>query len=42
MYLQSLDVQRIFIVTGLVLLAAVSIDALSRRGKVSGLGLTRR
>ena len=42
MYLQSLDVQRIFIVTGLVRLAAVSIDALSRRGKVSGLGLTRR
>ena len=35
MYLQSLDVQRIFIVTGLVLLAAVSIDALSRRGKVN-------
>jgi len=35
MYLQSLDVQRIFIVTGLVLLAAVSIDAISRRGKVS-------
>jgi D-xylose transport system permease protein len=35
MYLQSLDVQRIFIVTGLVLLAAVSIDALSRRGKVA-------
>ena len=35
MYLQSLDVQRIFIVTGLVLLAAVSIDAFSRRGKVN-------
>jgi D-xylose transport system permease protein len=31
MYLQGLDVERIFIVTGLVLLAAVSIDALSRR-----------
>lgn len=31
MYLQGLDVQRIFIVTGLVLLAAVTIDALSRR-----------
>jgi D-xylose transport system permease protein len=31
MYLQGLDVQRIFIVTGLVLLAAVSIDAVSRR-----------
>ncbi len=42
MYLQSLDVQRIFIVTGLVLLAAVSIDAISRKGKVAGLGLTRR
>jgi len=28
-------VQRIFIVTGLVLLAAVTIDAVSRRGKVS-------
>ena len=35
MYLQSLDVQRIFIVTGLVLLAAVTIDAVSRRGNVS-------
>ena len=35
MYLQSLDVQRIFIVTGLVLLAAVTIDAVSRRGKVN-------
>ena len=35
MYLQSLDVQRIFIVTGLVLLAAVTIDAVSRRGKVA-------
>jgi D-xylose transport system permease protein len=32
MYLQGLDVQRIFIVTGLVLLAAVTIDSLSRRG----------
>ena len=42
MYLQSLDVQRIFIVTGLVLLAAVSIDAISRKGKAGGLGLTRR
>ena len=31
MYLQGLEVQRIFIVTGLVLLAAVTIDALSRR-----------
>lgn len=31
MYLQGLDVQRIFIVTGLVLLGAVTIDALSRR-----------
>ena len=36
MYLQSLDVQRIFIVTGLVLLAAVTIDAVSRRGKATG------
>ncbi|HEX6349623.1 MAG TPA: ABC transporter permease [Candidatus Dormibacteraeota bacterium] len=36
MYLQGLDVQKIFIVTGLVLLAAVSIDALSRRGSGSG------
>jgi len=36
MYLQGLDVQRIFIVTGLVLLAAVTIDALSRRGASSG------
>ena len=35
MYLQGLDVQRIFIVTGLVLLAAVSIDALSRRAKTA-------
>src|SRR5205814_5278526 len=35
MYLQGLDVQRIFIVTGLVPLAAVSIDALTRRGKVN-------
>jgi D-xylose transport system permease protein len=35
MYLQGLDVQRIFIVTGLVLLAAVTIDALSRRGSSS-------
>ncbi len=35
MYLQSLDVERIFIVTGLVLLAAVTIDAVSRRGNLS-------
>jgi D-xylose transport system permease protein len=35
MYLQNLDVQRIFVVTGLVLLAAVTIDAVSRRGKVA-------
>jgi len=35
MYLQGLDVQRIFIVTGLVLLAAVTIDALSRRAAAS-------
>ncbi len=33
MYLQNWDVQRIFIVTGLVLLAAVSIDSISRRAK---------
>ena len=38
MYLQGLDVQRIFIVTGLVLLAAVSIDALSRRAATAGGG----
>ncbi len=36
MYLLSLDVQFQFIVTGLVLLAAVTIDALSRRGDTSG------
>jgi D-xylose transport system permease protein len=36
MYLEGLDVQRIFIVTGLVLLAAVSIDAVSRRAASSG------
>ena len=36
MYLQGLDVERIFIVTGLVLLAAVTIDALSRRAATSG------
>ncbi len=41
MYLQGLDVQRIFIVTGLVLLAAVSIDALSRRAASAG-GSVRR
>jgi D-xylose transport system permease protein len=39
MYIQSLDVQRIFIVTGLVLLAAVTIDAVSRRAAAaSGAG----
>jgi len=42
MYLQGLDVQRIFIVTGLVLLAAVTIDALSRRGSGSGLAAPGR
>jgi D-xylose transport system permease protein len=42
MYLQGLDVQRIFIVTGLVLLAAVSIDALSRRGSGTGALAIRR
>jgi D-xylose transport system permease protein len=36
MYLLSLDVQWQFIVTGLVLLAAVTIDAISRRGATSG------
>jgi D-xylose transport system permease protein len=36
MYLQGLDVERIFIVTGLVLLAAVSIDAVSRRAASAG------
>jgi D-xylose transport system permease protein len=36
LYLLSADVQRIFIVTGLVLLAAVTIDAISRKGSVSG------
>jgi D-xylose transport system permease protein len=36
MYLQGLDVQWEFIVTGLVLLAAVTIDSLSRRGATSG------
>jgi D-xylose transport system permease protein len=36
MYLQGLDVERIFIVTGLVLLAAVTIDSLSRRGSGAG------
>jgi D-xylose transport system permease protein len=42
MYLQGLDVQRIFIVTGLVLLAAVAIDALSRRGSGQGALAIRR
>ncbi len=36
MYLQGYDVQAEFIVTGLVLLAAVTIDSLSRRGAASG------
>jgi D-xylose transport system permease protein len=41
MYLQGLDVEKIFIVTGLVLLAAVTIDALSRRAaSAGGLGRT--
>jgi D-xylose transport system permease protein len=39
LYLLGLDVKWQFIVTGLVLLAAVAIDALSRRGSASG-GLT--
>jgi D-xylose transport system permease protein len=36
MYLQALAVQYQFIVTGLVLLAAVTIDSISRRGATSG------
>ena len=36
MYLLSYDVEPQFIVTGLVLLAAVTIDSLSRRGSTSG------
>jgi D-xylose transport system permease protein len=36
MYLQALAVQYQFIVTGLVLIAAVTIDSLSRRGSLSG------
>jgi D-xylose transport system permease protein len=36
MYLQSLAVQYQFIVTGLVLIAAVTIDSVSRRGAASG------
>src|SRR5260370_42241346 len=36
MYLQNYHVPRIFVVTGLVLLAAVSIDTLSRRAASSG------
>ncbi len=36
MYLLGLDVQWEYIVTGFVLLAAVTIDALSRRGATSG------
>ena len=36
MYLQSLDVKYQFIVTGLVLIAAVTIDAVSRRGNIGG------
>jgi D-xylose transport system permease protein len=36
MYLQGLAVQWEYIVTGLVLLAAVTVDALSRRGATSG------
>jgi D-xylose transport system permease protein len=37
MYLQSLDVKYQFIVTGLVLIAAVTVDAVSRRGSIGGL-----
>jgi ABC-type xylose transport system permease subunit len=36
MYLLGLDVQWQFIVTGLVLLLAVTIDAVSRRGVPAG------
>jgi D-xylose transport system permease protein len=36
MYLQGLAVQYQFIVTGLVLIAAVTIDSVSRRGSLSG------
>ncbi len=36
MYLQGYDVEPQFIVTGLVVLAAVTIDSLSRRGAASG------
>jgi D-xylose transport system permease protein len=36
MYLEHMDVQVQFIVTGLVLLAAVTIDSVSRRGAASG------
>jgi D-xylose transport system permease protein len=36
MYLQGYEVQDEFIITGLVLLAAVTIDSLSRRGASSG------
>jgi len=41
MYLQGLSAQWTFIVTGFVLLAAVTIDALSRRGATSGSGARR-
>lgn len=37
MYLQGYDVEPQFVVTGLVLLAAVTIDAVSRRGSTGGL-----
>jgi D-xylose transport system permease protein len=40
MYLQGFDVQWEFIVTGLVLIAAVTIDSLSRRGSTSGGSVT--
>ncbi len=36
MYLQGLAVQYQFIVTGLVLIAAVTVDSVSRRGSLSG------
>jgi ABC-type xylose transport system permease subunit len=38
MYLLSLDVKWQFIVTGAVLIGAVTIDALSRRGNANATG----
>ena len=36
MYLLQMSIQWQYVVTGLVLLAAVTIDSLSRRGSISG------